>query len=397
MEWSVRDTARAASIKALAARAALARTPTDGNLWYDLGRRLMDAGQPDEAAKALRAAARHLPGDLRPHLNLAGALIRIDDYAGALAVARDALRLAPDDRAARTLEFGLLVRMGRIEEARAREDDIAEIDPANPLLLRLWRDTMHSPAEMLLLLRRCDAILADAPGNTAATHHKAMTLARLGRDDEARAAMDYEPLVSVIDGLMPEGHADIDAFCATLSSELQRNPTFVRDSSGRITENVFVSVNLEQPSDRAVPPLLRRLQGAVGEYSAKLLQTASRPSAARLASAQPKSAWLHAWGVIHRARGRIKTHFHDSAWLSGVFYVAAPRAGGNGAFGGPLRLGEVDERLAPRRAPPWPIIDVEPVPGRLVLFPAYLPHATAPAVGDGDRFCISFDVMPLPG
>ncbi len=396
MQWIVGDTARAASIKALAIRAALARRPGDGNLRYDLGRRLMDAGQPDEAAEALREAMRYLPDDPRPRLSLAGALLRIDDYAGALAVTQDALRLAPDDRAARTLEFGVLVRMGRVDRALALADGIAQVDPANPLLLRLWRDTMHSPAELQVLLQRCDAILAHAPGNTAATHHKAMTLARMARDDEARAAMDYEPLVSVIDGLMPVGHADVAAFCAMLGGELQRNPTFVRDTSGRITENVFVSVNLEQPSDKAVAPLLQRIRRAVGDYSARLLQTVSHPSAARLAAAQPKSAWLHAWGVIHRAQGRIKTHFHDSAWLSGVFYVAAPRVG-SGAFGGPLRLGDVDDRLVPRRAPPWPIIDVEPVPGRLVLFPAYLPHATAPTEDDGDRICISFDVMPQPG
>ncbi|MEI9991214.1 MAG: putative 2OG-Fe(II) oxygenase [Rhizomicrobium sp.] len=398
MDWIVADTARAANAKALAIRTLLAQASADGNLWHDLGKRLMQAGQANDAAKALREAVRRLPGDSRTRLSLAGALLRSDEYAEALAATQDALRLVPDDRAARTLEFGILVRMGNVEQALARADDIGEIDPANPLLLRLWRDTMHGPAELDVLLQRCEAILANAPGNTAATHHQAMTLARRGRDDEARAAMDYEPLVSIVDGLLPEDYGDLDAFCTVLGGELLRNPTFVRDSSGRITENVLVSVNLEQPGDKAVSSLLRRIRRAVDAYATGLLlQAASHPSAARLAAAQPGSAWLHAWGVIHRTQGRIKTHFHDSAWLSGVFYVAAPRAGGTGAFGGPLRLGDVDERLAPRHDPPWRIVDVEPVPGRLILFPAYLPHATAPAAGDGDRICISFDVIPQAG
>ena len=38
--------------------------------------------------------------------------------------------------------------------------------------------------------------------------------------------------------------------------------------------------------------------------------------------------------------------------------------------------------------------EVEPVPGTLVLFPAYFYHRTIPFAADGRRISIAFDVMP---
>jgi hypothetical protein len=39
-------------------------------------------------------------------------------------------------------------------------------------------------------------------------------------------------------------------------------------------------------------------------------------------------------------------------------------------------------------------LEIEPVPGRLVLFPSYVPHATIPpGSSDGARICVTFDVV----
>ena len=44
--------------------------------------------------------------------------------------------------------------------------------------------------------------------------------------------------------------------------------------------------------------------------------------------------------------------------------------------------------------PPWETREIEPVPGRLVLFPSYVPHATQPSGLEGERISIAFDVVP---
>jgi len=40
------------------------------------------------------------------------------------------------------------------------------------------------------------------------------------------------------------------------------------------------------------------------------------------------------------------------------------------------------------------VIRIEPVPGRLVLFPSYAPHGTEAAGIEGERISIGFDVIP---
>ena len=59
------------------------------------------------------------------------------------------------------------------------------------------------------------------------------------------------------------------------------------------------------------------------------------------------------------------------------FYVAAPRPSGENAYRGPLVLGVLDSSDQEIK-PPWGTLEVEPVPGRLVMFPSYVPHATLP-------------------
>ena len=45
--------------------------------------------------------------------------------------------------------------------------------------------------------------------------------------------------------------------------------------------------------------------------------------------------------------------------------------------------------------PPWGTLQIEPVPGRLVLFPSCVPHATEASGVDGARISVAFDVLPV--
>ena len=36
-------------------------------------------------------------------------------------------------------------------------------------------------------------------------------------------------------------------------------------------------------------------------------------------------------------------------------------------------------------------IDIEPIPGQLVIFPSWLPHQAMPYAGDQDRIIVSFN------
>jgi hypothetical protein len=75
-----------------------------------------------------------------------------------------------------------------------------------------------------------------------------------------------------------------------------------------------------------------------------------------------------------------------------VFYVSAPKLSGQSAYQGALKVGVLDDTFG--SSAPWGIREIEPVPGRLVLFPSYTPHATEPSGIQGARICVAFDIVP---
>ena len=88
------------------------------------------------------------------------------------------------------------------------------------------------------------------------------------------------------------------------------------------------------------------------------------------------------------------SHIHDDGRLSGVYYVSVPKTSSVNPRAGCLVLVS-SEHNGPSVDPPWGTRDVHPVPGRLVLFPSYIPHATIPDEIDRSEN-LHFHLMLLP-
>jgi Putative 2OG-Fe(II) oxygenase len=91
------------------------------------------------------------------------------------------------------------------------------------------------------------------------------------------------------------------------------------------------------------------------------------------------------WSVLLRRQGFHAPHTHMMGWISSAFYVAVPKADGDRGwlgFGAPPP--ELGLDLAPTRT-------IEPVRGRLVLFPSTNWHGTL-FFDEGERLSIAFDV-----
>ncbi len=80
---------------------------------------------------------------------------------------------------------------------------------------------------------------------------------------------------------------------------------------------------------------------------------------------------------------RHPRHVHQGAVLAGVYYVRT------GDPGTPPTIFEPDGQ----RGPGGPEIHVEPLAGRLVVFPANLYHRVPTYHGDEPRVTIAFDVI----
>jgi tetratricopeptide (TPR) repeat protein len=98
------------------------------------------------------------------------------------------------------------------------------------------------------------------------------------------------------------------------------------------------------------------------------------------------------WSVRLQAGGYNVSHTHPLGWISSAFYVELPPPAQLGlAPSGWIRFGEPPPELGLNVSA---YAEVEPRPGRLVLFPSTMWHRTVP-FDAGERLVIAFDVrMP---
>lgn len=251
--------------------------------------------------------------------------------------------------------------------------------PADADLLECRAARLHDdPAG---LLRICDEVLRHDPAASHGIYYKAVALAQLGRGCEAASLMALDRFVVRARPPTPDGFESGGAFRAAIAGEIRDNPTLHPDPAGHATHKGLRTGVFPARRDRASAVLIRVLRHEVEAYSESL--TGDHPFVA----ARPPQARLTPWALLFREEGHQRLHYHPGRWLTGVFYVEAPA---EGAGCGALRIGMLPEWAGVD--PPWDVIEVEPIPGRLVLFPSFVPHATRPTNSEAERISVAFDV-----
>jgi uncharacterized protein (TIGR02466 family) len=364
-------------------RAAVRANPGNLNLRLALGRVLLGLGEYDEANATLSEAVTATPGSAELRLALAHVAMAQDRFEDALVQIDAAQGSAPEDAQVRQLYFIAKIAAGTLDPAALESDEAKALLSSTPaLMLKVARRL--GPAGALQI---CDDQLRRDPAHTNAKYLKALALAELGRGDEASALIGLHTHVTIEDLPCPGGYESAEEFRAALADEIRANPTLADDPRSKATRGGQQTRQLRQPGAVAVETLLAQIRQAVDERVRRL------DAADDFALGRPDTVRLNAWAVIYGPQGRQISHRHAGAWLSGVYYVAAPRPGRENAYRGALVLGILNASEHPFE-PPWGIRHVEPVPGRLVMFPSYTPHATEPTQVDGARISVAFDVVP---
>jgi len=381
MEWlREEDQTLLVQLESLA-REAARRAPRSTKAWLNLARLQRLLGAFADAEASLDSTSAIVRVDPLRQAELARDLAAQTEPDRALAEVDRVLAVSPHDEEMRRLRLKLLLATKRYGAAQAMVDAGEPLDPAAFGALAMLHG-LNAPRDVLLA--RCDEALAARPHHTDALYHKAIALAQLGRRDEARALMALDTAVRIFTLPAPVGYDSGEAFRAALAEELLHNPTLVADPQYRSTRHGRQVTNPLQPDARAVIALIAQIERAVEAYAA-----------ARPGLAVPKQVLLNVWAVVLGAEGFQKSHRHPMGWLSGVFYVAAPKPPGANAWPGRLVVGKVDGDLTEAASSCWDCLEIEPVPGRLVLFPSHIPHATEPSGIDADRISVAFDVVPL--
>jgi hypothetical protein len=357
------------------ALSATERQPDNPSLQLVLGQALEKVGELERAAETLGAANLRFP-DCEP---LKAPLVRLFGRIGQTDRALTVAEGIADRRQKARLSLALLVQGRRFDEAARFEAEVAADDPLNPALgeFRIRRLRSDPPAMLAL----CDDLLGRRPGDTRAIYHKAIALAQLGRRDEASALMGIDRFIR--DGRIeaPNGYSNGQAFRASLAAELGEAPDLRPDPAGHATIDGFRTRVFPRAGDPASAALVRELRASVARYATDL--EGDHP----FVRARPGRASLRAWGLVFPSAGRQRVHCHPERWATGVFYVASPEIDGEA---GSIRIGILPDWAGVD--PPWPVLTLKPVPGRLLIFPSFVPHDTVPTGTPGERIAVAFDV-----
>jgi tetratricopeptide (TPR) repeat protein len=366
------------------ARSAVAAAPDKPSAQLALARALSGAGEFGEAASLLDEACRRFPDMEALHEERAHALARLGEVEAALACAR-----GRNAEWAPVFALTLLARQGRRSETVELEAAVAAVRPADPNLLE--SRVKRARGDAAALLRLCDEALDHDPASAHALHHKAVALAQLDRRDEAAGLMALDRFLSVAPLAAPPGFGGDEAFREAVRAEITANPTLHPDPVGHATRSGLRTRHFPAAGDRAAPALIDSIRAAVADYAEAL--SGDHP----FVRARPDRATLTPWALLFRGPGHQVAHHHPGCWLTGVYYVSARRdsAEPGGGHPGVIRIGVLPAGTGVE--PPWPVLEIEPVPGTLLLFPSFVPHETVPPGDGAERISVAFDVAPADG
>lgn len=326
----------------------------DDALWAAKAALLQGAGDAQGAYRCLsgRAASPQAP----PMLLVRAGLAALEfDAATALKLAERALRVVPENAAARSLLTAALLGVG---DARAA-------------------------------LAHCEALLARAPDDQ---YYIALqtTAWRLLGDDRYAQLCDYPNLVLQIPLEAPSAWPDLTSFLADAETSLNR----LHDPHGhaQLFQSLRHGTETTQDLTRTTDPTLRALFGAfskpIGQYLDQVGQGAD-PLRRR-----NRGRWQFngSWSVRLHTSGHHTQHVHPRGWISSACYIALPDCmkddrtdQGILSFGHP---GIATNPALPAQ------FSVRPKAGMLALFPSYFWHGTLPFSSAQARLTVAFDVVP---
>jgi hypothetical protein len=138
-----------------------------------------------------------------------------------------------------------------------------------------------------------------------------------------------------------------------------------------------------------VTRLKQRIDEAVARYIADLGEDPAHPLLSRRAR---DFRYAGSWSSRLRDCGFHVNHIHHEGWISSCYYVAVPEAvKDESAKQGWIKFGEPALEIALKN----PVRrTIQPVPGKLILFPSYMWHGTVPFRDKAARTTIAFDVVP---
>lgn len=342
----------------------------------ELARMSAEAGEKEITASYERALAAR-PADRALHRSHWQSLARAEGHALALQAIDRARPVIGEDRGLRLIEAMCAIEAGQLERARRALEDLGDDHGTRLLRARLALFAGEPRrAEQLLW-----PLVQTSDQDMAAWAHIDLAWRLLG--DERHAWLSLQP------GL----HAwrDVGLSEAELSglADLLRN--LHRTRAHPIGQSLRGGTQTRGRLFERMEPEIRQLRAAINEavrahVAAMPAQDDTHPL---LRHRNEAFGFEGSWSVRLQEGGFHVSHIHPRGILSSAFYVSIPALADDERHEGWLDLGTPPPEMS---LPLGPIALVEPVPGRLALFPSYFYHGTRPFAA-GERLTVAFDAI----
>ena len=102
------------------------------------------------------------------------------------------------------------------------------------------------------------------------------------------------------------------------------------------------------------------------------------------------------WANINPKDGMNQPHIHPNSLFSGVYYVKSNPQAGRLKIYDPRPGAQIVMPIRKEGRPPkhlWRDVNIDPVPGRVIMFPAWLWHSVEPNQSNDLRISISFNFI----
>ena len=316
---------------------------------------LSSAGHSDQAAALLARAAEGLPEECSLVVAAAQAALEADRLADAERLAHQAHLMDPQNLSALVQLTIVNLALGRI--GAAVESIREALDKA--------------PLDQSVLAWACTAF-------------------RAAGDPLYHELCDYENMVGIYEVEPPPGWASKHDFLGELKAALDKHHVLKEHPSAQsLRHGTQTSYQLTGAKEAVIQGFFRAIDRPIREHLEKL---GRGPDPLRSRNTGDYRI-AGAWSVRLRSGGFHLDHMHHKGWLSSAFYVETPENALEGeSRDGWLRLGQPPFQTVPAlRAERF----IRPEAGRLVLFPSYMWHGTAPFHTDEWRMTIAFDLLPV--
>jgi len=364
----------------------LARTPADPGLHLDYNALLYQLGRSEQFLKSYDRG----PASRELLLGKAYLLAREKHHAEAHAIYAELQAREPNDRLAAIGVAQVLTMMGRYTEAIGAFDAVLARHGDETKLLSIAAEPALLNGDPQKAASLCERGLANNP-NASSCLAMLSIASRMMEDGRDEAINRYDSLVRIFDLEPPPGYSDMASFNAELNASLDRLHPKTREFIDQSLRGGTQTPHHLFPAGLPLVSLLKnRIDEAVARYIAEMDEDMAHPL---LSQRRKDFRYSGSWSSRLQDRGFHVNHFHPDGWISSCYYVSVPEVvKDETAKQGWLKFGEpaFDAALKQpiRRA-------IQPVPGRLVLFPSYMWHGTVPFHDKAARTTIAFDVVPM--